>query len=504
MYRAGNTRPIDSRHVPQGAGGQSWRNRGAGLPRRLRARRADGRGVPVRGSQRRPSHQGRRGVPDRRAGAPGPGVPRHRGDHPRRADVRRRRDLPRLRLPQREPRSGPRLRRRGHHVHRSACRCPPTCRQQGAGSGCRQGRRDPHPEVHPTVVRSRHPAGRRGGDRLPGLRQGGRRRRRPRHAPGELGRGAAGVPERGHARGRGCLRRSDRVHRAGGGPAAAHRGTDPGRHPGQRHAPVRAGLLHPAPAPEGGGDRSGPQHHRGTARGVVRRRHGLRAFAQLFMCRHGGVPGGDRGRTGRPARVHRDEPADPGRAHRHRGDHRRRSGAVPDADRLRRVAGRPRPVPGHGADQRRGPAVPDHHGGPGQRFPSRHRHHHRLPHRRRSRRPAGRRHRRHRRRGQCPFRLDARQADLPGSNLPAGRAAGPARPGGVPDPRREHQHSLPAGGAGGPGLHRRRRLDRLHRAAPRAAHHPRARRSRHPAAALAGRSDGQQAVRGAADPARPG
>ena len=287
----------------------------------------------------------------------------------------------------------------------------------------------PHPEVHPTVVRSRRPAGRRGGDRLPGLRQGGRRRRRPRHAPG--GRPAAELPEspeRGHARGRGRLRRSDRVHRAGGGPAAAHRGTDPGRYPWQRHAPVRAGLLHPAPAPEGGGDRSGPQHHRGTARSAVRRRDSLRAFAQLFLCRHGRVPGGDRGRTGRPARLHRDEPADPGRAHRHRGDHRRRSGPVPDADRLRRIAGRSRPVPGHGPDQRRGPAVPDHHRGPGQRIPSRHRHHHRLPHRRRSRRPAGRRHRRHRRRGQCPFRLDARQADLPGSNLRSWPCSGPGVP----------------------------------------------------------------------------
>ncbi|MBA8847782.1 pyruvate carboxylase [Yonghaparkia alkaliphila] len=44
--------------------------------------------------------------------------------------------------------------------------------------------------------------------------------------------------------------------------------------------------------------------------------------------------GGARGR----ARVHRDEPAHPGRAHGDRGDHRRRSGAIADAHRLRAVA----------------------------------------------------------------------------------------------------------------------------------------------------------------------
>ena len=59
--------------------------------------------------------------------------------------------------------------------------------------------------------------------------------------------------------------------------------------------------------------------------------------------------------------------------------------------------GRPRPEPGRDPDQRRRAAVPDHHRGPGQRLPARHRHDHRLPLRRRRGRPAGRRHRRHRR-----------------------------------------------------------------------------------------------------------
>ena len=54
---------------------------------------------------------------------------------------------------------------------------------------------------------------------------------------------------------------------------------------------------------------------------------------------------------------------------------------------------------------------------------------------------------------------------------------------------------FPAGGSGGSRLHRRRRLDLLHRGAARAADHPRAGRPRHQAAALAGRGDGQPAVR---------
>ena len=67
---------------------------------------------------------------------------------------------------------------------------------------------------------------------------------------------------------------------------------------------------------------------------------------------------------------------------------------------------------------------------------------------------------------------------------------------------REHQHPVPAGGAGRSGLRRRRRVDRVHRAATRAVDHPRARRPGHPDAALAGRGHGQQAVRRRAHPAR--
>ena len=64
---------------------------------------------------------------------------------------------------------------------------------------------------------------------LPAVREGGRRRRRPRDAAGGPRRGPARGGRDLHARGRGRLRRPDRVHRAGGDRAAAHRGADPGR-----------------------------------------------------------------------------------------------------------------------------------------------------------------------------------------------------------------------------------------------------------------------------------
>ncbi len=71
-------------------------------------------------------------------------------------------------------------------------------------------------------------------------------------------------------------------------------------------------------------------------------------------------------------RLHRDEPAHPGRAHGDRGGHRRRPGAVADADRGGRDAGRPRSRPVRDRAPRLGAAVPDHHRGPRQRLPSRH------------------------------------------------------------------------------------------------------------------------------------
>ena len=69
LVRAVPRGPLGSRHVLQGAGGQPRRDRHPGVPGRLRARRAHGRGVPARGPQLAAPAEGRRGVRDRRARA---------------------------------------------------------------------------------------------------------------------------------------------------------------------------------------------------------------------------------------------------------------------------------------------------------------------------------------------------------------------------------------------------------------------------------------------------
>ena len=104
--------------------------------------------------------------------------------------------------------------------------------------------------------------------------------------------------------------------------------------------PVRAGLLGAAPPPEGHRDRAGAEPRPASC--ATRICADAVAFARADRLRQRGhrrVPA----RRARRLRVHRDEPAHPGRAHRHRGDHRRRPGAGAAADRRRRDARRPRP-----------------------------------------------------------------------------------------------------------------------------------------------------------------
>ena len=99
------------------------------------------------------------------------------------------------------------------------------------------------------------------------------------------------------------------------------------------------------------------------------------------------------------------------------------------------------------ATARRRAAVPDHHRGPGQRLPARHRPDQRVPQPRRCRHPAGRQHQ-PRRRDQRALRFHAGQADLPGPRLPDG--GGPGAPGhrGVPDSRGIDEYPVPASGFG--------------------------------------------------------
>ena len=88
-------------------------------------------------------------------------------------------------------------------------------------------------------------------------------------------------------------------------------------------------------------------------------------------------------------------------------------------------------------------------------------------------RPPRRRHDLHRRRGdQRALRLDAGQAHLPRPHLREGRREGAPRGRGVPDPRRLHQHRVPAGRARRPRLRRRQGHHLVHRDPPAPAHRP--------------------------------
>ena len=489
---AADARPrLASAHVLQGAGGQPRRDRGARVPGGLRGRGVDRRGVPLGGPLVRAPDEGRRGLRDRRARPPGAGLPRPRRHRRHRGPGRGRRGLPGLRLPVGEPRSRRGLRRGGDHLRRSTRRGVDADRKQGAGDRGGRGGRDPHAAERAAVDRRRRAHRGSRGDPVPAVRQGGGRRRRARHAPrrraGPSPRGRRGV----HARGRGGLRRPDRLHRAGRRRAATHRGADPRRRRGQRDPPLRARLLAAATPPEGHRDRPGPPSRPRPPRPDLRRRGALRRGDRLRQRRHRGVPA----RPERHLRLHRDEPPHPGRAHGHRGGHRRRPGAVAAADRRRRDAGRPGSVAGLRHPPRGGDAVPDHHRGPRQRVPARHGQDHDVPIARRSRRPSRRRHDVHRGRGVGSLRLDAGQADLPRAQLRHGRREGQAGARRVPDPGRLHQHPVPPGGARRPRLRGRRRHHVVHRHPPSPAHRAGAARPGGTADPVPRRRDRQPAAR---------
>ena len=166
------------RRVREGADSQPRRDRDPGRPD------AEGDGDRVRRRllgdrpRRAARARGRRGLPDRPGGA-GRELPERREDHRDRQGGRGRGDPSRLRLPRRERRLRPRLRRGRHRLHRPAGRGDRSdgledagARDHGRGRGADRARRD------------RAGQGRRGGPRagrggrLPGRLQGGGRRRR--------------------------------------------------------------------------------------------------------------------------------------------------------------------------------------------------------------------------------------------------------------------------------------------------------------------------------------
>ena len=433
--------------VPQAARRQPGRDRDPGLPRRLRARPGDGRGLPLRGPQLPAPREGRRVVPDRRARPPGAGLPVGRRGHRCGAACGCGRRLSRLRVPLGESAAGGGLRRRRDHLHRATRPRAAPDRRQGP-----RHRRGPGGRPAGAGVvgsdggdrRARRGRGRRG---LPAVRQGRRRGRRPRHAPrrrpGQLRESAA----RRHARGPGGVRRPDDVPGARGRQPSTHRGADPRRLRGERRAPLRARLLAAAAPPEGHRDRPGAEPGPADPRPDLRGRRRVRPAHRLRQRRDGGVPA----RRARRARVHRDEPAHPGRAHRHRAGHRPRSGDRPAAGRGRHDAARDGPAAGRHPAPRCRAAVPGHHRGPGQRLPPGHRRDQRLPVAGRPGCPARRGHAR-RRRGQRVLRLDAGQAHLQQPHLRQRRAAGPAGRRRVPHPGRRDEPAVSGRGARRPRL----------------------------------------------------
>ena len=161
--------------VPQAARRQPRRDRDPRLPRRLRARSGDGRGVPVRGPQLPAPREGRRVVPDRRARAPGAGVPVGRRGDRRGAPGGRGCGLPRIRVPVGEP--GPRrgVRRCRDHLRGAAATGAAPDRRQGSRDRRRAGGRPAGARVVGAVGGRRRARRGRGRCRVPAVRQGRRR-----------------------------------------------------------------------------------------------------------------------------------------------------------------------------------------------------------------------------------------------------------------------------------------------------------------------------------------
>ena len=252
-----------------------------------------------------------------------------------RQDARRGRRASGLRLPVRECRVRPCLRRGRPRLHRPVARGHRRHGQQGAGQAAHaRGRRAVRPRLP-----GRRPVGRRvrargRAHRLSGDGQGRCRRRRPRHAPRQRQEGPRRRPRHGPRRGGKRLR----LGRADPGEGRGRR--PPRRDPGPRrrarpcHPSGRARLLGAAPAPEGAGGGALTRRRCRAARAHGCRRRRGRESHRLHQRRHGRVPAG----AGRRLLLPGDEHAPAGRAPGHRARHRPRPGRAADPHRRRRAA----------------------------------------------------------------------------------------------------------------------------------------------------------------------
>ena len=284
--------------------------------------------------------QGGRGLRDRRARPPGAGLPRPRRDRRGGGAGRGGRRLPRLRLPEREP--GPRrgVRERRHHLHRADQRRADPDRQQGAGDRGGQGR----PAYRPWPASSRAPTRTRWSRRPRSCRTrcSSRRSRAAAAAAcaGSTTRRTSATRSRpacARPRARSATRPSSSSRRWSTHATSRCRSSPTAQgnviHLYERDCSVQRRhqkVVEIAPAPH-----LDPELRTRMCADAVR-------FATEIGYRNAGTveflldPR-------RQLRLHRDEPPDPGRAHGHRGDHRRRPGPGPAPD---RVAARPSPTSG--------------------------------------------------------------------------------------------------------------------------------------------------------------
>ena len=351
-----------------------------------------------------------------------------------------------------------------HHLRRPAGRAARDARRQDGGPRPgRQGRRaDPRRQPQAGRQPRRRPADRPPA-RLAGDPQGGPWRRRPRHARGPRRGRARRRPGERPAREQDRLRQRQRVRGEVHFPGPAHRGPAARRPARRPRPPLRARLLRAAPPSEGGGDGPRAEPRCPDPHGDLRGGPRHRPHRPLRERRHGRVP---RRRRHRPVLLHRGQSADPGGAHRHRGDHRDRHRAPPIARRPGapplRPADRPR-RPGENPAHGGGDPMPGDDRGSGEPLSPRLRPDHRLPLRQRHGHPARRRHRLLRRRRHALLRLAAREGHGPRPDPSGGGRPHRALPAGVSHPRGEDQHPVPHQPRHPPGVPRRRVHDAVHR-----------------------------------------